>query len=139
MPDELVAQRLDTDLKTCLHRHNVLAVGVETDVEFPVPMMLYHWSPPPVYTIMRRVVSPRLSTMSRGFTPLGIFYLGDYFDLSETFTELLTKQGGNPESTPQGVADLGGEVVEPTQGAFIQSFSVVFGNNPSRVLDDGRF
>jgi hypothetical protein len=78
--------------------------------------------------------------MVKGFTPLGTFFLGDYFDLSGTFTELLTERGGNPEPTPQVVADLMAEIVEPTQGAFMQFFSFpVFSNEPSRVLADGRF
>ncbi|KAK3292177.1 uncharacterized protein B0H64DRAFT_419530 [Chaetomium fimeti] len=113
------APRPDPDLETCSHRHDILAVGVEADADFPVPMTLYRWCPPAVRTITRVVLSPRLLSMVGGFTPLG---------------------GGNPEPTPQIVADLMAEMVEPKQGAFMRFFSFpVLSNEPSRILADGFF
>ena len=103
-------------------------------------MTLYHWCPPAIHTITQIVLPPRLLSMIKGSTSLGTFFLGDDFDLSETFTELLTERGGHPEPTAQVVADLMAELVEPTQGAFMQFFFFpVFSSEPSHVLADGRF
>lgn len=106
-------------------------------------MTHYHWCPPTVRVVTRVVVSPRLLSTVKGFSPLGTFFLGDEFDVSKAFTKLLTEteRGGNPEPTTlKMLADLMAKIVEPSQGAFMQFFSFpVLSNSPSRVLGDGLF
>ncbi|KAK4124061.1 hypothetical protein N657DRAFT_672045 [Parathielavia appendiculata] len=128
--------RDDPDLETCLHRLDILAIGVEAPKDdFPVPMTLYHWLPPTVRTITRVTVAPRLFSMMKECVSLGTFFVGDDIDVSEIFTRLLTERGESPESlTPQVLADLiaAGEVSVPAKGAFIRFFSfTVFSNDPS--------
>ncbi|KAK4101943.1 hypothetical protein N658DRAFT_495882 [Parathielavia hyrcaniae] len=135
----LNADAPDPDLETCSHRLEILAVGVEAlqKDDFPVPMTLYHWSPPTVRAIARRVtVAPRLFSMAKESVALGTFFVGDDLDLSEIFSRLLAERG--PEDlesvrlTPRVLADLiaAGEVSVPVRGAFMRFFSfLVFSND----------
>ncbi|KAK4236583.1 hypothetical protein C8A03DRAFT_45452 [Achaetomium macrosporum] len=128
------------DLATCSHRHEILATAVEADQGCPVPVTLYHWSPPTVRAKITLVMSPDVLSAIKGFSSLGTFFLPGHFDISKTLSELLEAAPTLPsqEPTPQLFTDLISQLAMPDQGSLLRFFSFpVFSNSRTEIFSDG--
>ncbi len=147
-------------MATCSHRHTILATAAVAAHEpegRPVPVTLYHWSPPSVRALLTIVMSPDSFSAVKGFTPLGVFRATEYLNLSRplsqrllemTMTNLPENNGhgaGELDPTPQLLADLllvaqqqvpsGGD---DGRGELLRFFSFpVLSHSPVGVLSDG--
>ena len=136
------------DLTPCCHRHHLLGTAAEADdinPGHPVPVTLYHWSPPTVRpTKITTISSPDVLQTIKGFTSLGTFVLPSGLDLSKTLPELLTATDTatdmppSPEPTPQLLASLISQLPVPEQGDRVRFFSFpVWSDSPTDPFGGG--
>ncbi len=146
----------DYDLSTCIHPHTLLGTagvpsgGDEDDEIRPVPVTLYHWSPPSVRAILTVVMPPGAFRAVEGYVELGEFKVVEYVNLSKALSEALVAEGqtesememqGKEGLTREGFAgvirklDGGGEA----QGReALRFFTVpVMGKGAERAVDRG--